>query len=202
MSDDHRESIALKIISRFKKCAAPSAAHSSVPRCGVSVPFAAICHSCHSYKASVISTPNCSRSSDRNVPIIAGTMSTSPPERPTRPAPVLGVAPLRNWLASIGPAAIALLMIILRWTCRVRMHNDQRQALTGAGTPYVYSVLHAQQLAAATCGHRGTAAMVSQSQDGALRSTRLEMRRHHPDPRLQPAPGPRPRRTGCALQSH
>lgn len=34
--------------------------------------------------------------------------------------------------------------------------------------PYVYSVLHAQQLAAATCGDPDTAAMVSQSRDGAF----------------------------------
>ena len=75
---------------------------------------------------------------------------------------------IRKSFAAVGPAAIALLMVILRSTCRCRLHNDQRAALTAAGTPYVYSVLHAQQLAAATCGHRGTAAMVSQSQDGAL----------------------------------
>ena len=74
----------------------------------------------------------------------------------------------RRTIASLGPAVIALLMVILRYTCRVRFHNDPRPALRKAGIPYVYSVLHAQQLAAATCGDPGTAAMVSQSQDGAL----------------------------------
>lgn len=58
-------------------------------------------------------------------------------------------------------------MVLLRWTCRVKFYDDPRPALRKAGIPYVYSVLHAQQLAAATCGDRGTAAMVSQSQDGA-----------------------------------
>jgi lysophospholipid acyltransferase (LPLAT)-like uncharacterized protein len=82
---------------------------------------------------------------------------------------------IRHVFASIGPAAIALLMVVLRWTCRVRMHNDPRAALRAAGVPYVYSVLHAQQLAAATCGHRGTAAMVSQSQDGALVALGLKL---------------------------
>lgn len=75
---------------------------------------------------------------------------------------------IRNSVAAVGPGLIALGMLLLRYTCRVRMHNDPRPALRAAGTPYVYSVLHAQQLAAATCGHQGTAAMVSQSRDGAL----------------------------------
>jgi lysophospholipid acyltransferase (LPLAT)-like uncharacterized protein len=77
-------------------------------------------------------------------------------------------AAIRDALASIGPSAIALLMVVLRFTCRARLHNDSRAALHSAGVPYVYSVLHAHQLAAATAGHNGTAAMVSQSQDGAL----------------------------------
>ncbi len=77
-------------------------------------------------------------------------------------------AALRNSLVAVGPLAIAALMLLLRWTCRVRLHNDPRGDLRAAREPYIYSVLHAQQLAAATCGDRGTAAMVSQSQDGAL----------------------------------
>lgn len=82
---------------------------------------------------------------------------------------------IRNALASIGPSAIAVVMVVLRFTCRVRMHNDTRAALQSAGVPYVYSVLHAQQLAAATAGHNGTAAMVSQSQDGALVALGLKL---------------------------
>jgi lysophospholipid acyltransferase (LPLAT)-like uncharacterized protein len=82
---------------------------------------------------------------------------------------------IRNTIAAIGPTVIALGMVILRWTCRVRLHNDPRPALRAAGVPYVYSVLHAQQLAAATCGDRGTAAMVSQSQDGALVALGLKL---------------------------
>jgi lysophospholipid acyltransferase (LPLAT)-like uncharacterized protein len=96
-------------------------------------------------------------------------MSTHQTENtPRRGRPAWYKIAIRKSLAAIGPCAIALLMIILRWTCRIRFHNDQRAALTAAGIPYVYSVLHAQQLAAATGGHRGTAAMVSQSRDGAL----------------------------------
>jgi lysophospholipid acyltransferase (LPLAT)-like uncharacterized protein len=57
-------------------------------------------------------------------------------------------------------------MLILRATCRARFHNDPRATLRAAGAPYIYSVLHAHQIAAATCPDRGTAAMVSRSKDG------------------------------------
>jgi lysophospholipid acyltransferase (LPLAT)-like uncharacterized protein len=75
---------------------------------------------------------------------------------------------LRSTIAALGPWLIATLMVLLRWTCRVRFHDDPRAALRAEGVPYVFSVLHAQQLAAATCGDPGTAAMVSQSRDGAF----------------------------------
>jgi lysophospholipid acyltransferase (LPLAT)-like uncharacterized protein len=84
-------------------------------------------------------------------------------------------AAVRNSFAAIGPSFVALLMVALRYTCRVRLHDDPRPALRRDGIPYVYSVLHAQQLAAATCGDRGTAAMVSQSQDGALVALGLKL---------------------------
>lgn len=91
-----------------------------------------------------------------------------PANAPRRRRPSWLKATIRDSLAAIGPLVIALGMVILRWTCRIRMHNDPRATLKAAGIPYVYSVLHAQQLGAATCGDRGTAAMVSQSRDGAL----------------------------------
>jgi lysophospholipid acyltransferase (LPLAT)-like uncharacterized protein len=69
-------------------------------------------------------------------------------------------------IAALGPWFIALGMLILRATCRVRLHNDPRPKLRAGDALYVYSVLHANQIAAATCGDRGTAAMVSQSRDG------------------------------------
>jgi lysophospholipid acyltransferase (LPLAT)-like uncharacterized protein len=57
-------------------------------------------------------------------------------------------------------------MLMLRATCRARFHNDRRSALRAGGASYIYSVLHAHQIAAATCPDRGTAAMVSRSRDG------------------------------------
>ena len=96
-------------------------------------------------------------------------MSNTPPEqREPRVRRAWYKTAIRKTFAAVGPGGIAFFMVLLRWTCRTRMHNDPRQALQAEGVPYVYSVLHAQQLAAATCGHRGTAAMVSQSLDGAL----------------------------------
>jgi lysophospholipid acyltransferase (LPLAT)-like uncharacterized protein len=67
---------------------------------------------------------------------------------------------------ALGPCGIALAMLILRLTCRVRLHSDPRPELRAKGVSYVFSVLHAHQIAAATGRERGTAAMVSQSRDG------------------------------------
>lgn len=73
--------------------------------------------------------------------------------------------PLSRWLIAWSAAAAILL---LRWTCRVRLHNDPRPQLRAAGTPYIYSVLHAHQIAAIIDGERGTGAMVSRSVDGGI----------------------------------
>jgi lysophospholipid acyltransferase (LPLAT)-like uncharacterized protein len=74
----------------------------------------------------------------------------------------------RAVLSKIGSYVFAAFLLTLRWTCRVKFHNDQRASLKARGVNYVYSVLHAHQIAAATCGHNGTAAMVSPSRDGEL----------------------------------
>ncbi|WP_186767746.1 lysophospholipid acyltransferase family protein [Blastopirellula retiformator] len=70
-----------------------------------------------------------------------------------------------NWIVA---HLAALAVLLLRLTCRVRLHDDPRPALRDAGVSYVYSVLHAHQVAAAMGAERGTAAMVSQSLDGQL----------------------------------
>jgi lysophospholipid acyltransferase (LPLAT)-like uncharacterized protein len=69
-------------------------------------------------------------------------------------------------VATLVPWLIAAYMLLLKMTCRKHFHNDPRALLREANRPYVFSVLHAHQLAAATCGDRGVAAMVSQSRDG------------------------------------
>ncbi len=63
---------------------------------------------------------------------------------------------------------IALAVVLLRVTCRSRMHNDPRRELRSAGVSYIYSVLHAHQIAAVINREPNTAAMVSQSADGQL----------------------------------
>ena len=86
--------------------------------------------------------------------------------RPNRSKRRLHTRFFRKVVAAIGPWFIALGMVILRATCRARFHNDPRPALRADGARYVYSMLHAHQIAAATSPERGTAAMVSQSRDG------------------------------------
>jgi lysophospholipid acyltransferase (LPLAT)-like uncharacterized protein len=75
---------------------------------------------------------------------------------------------LRKAAVTVGPLLVAFGLVLLRLTCRMRYHNDPRLLLRASGVPYVFSVLHAQQLAAAACGDRGTAAMVSRSRDGTF----------------------------------
>lgn len=70
---------------------------------------------------------------------------------------------------------VALAMLVLRLTCRTRVHDDPRCRLRSRGEPYAYCVLHAHQVAMAINGERGTAAMVSQSTDGELLSVGLRL---------------------------
>lgn len=60
----------------------------------------------------------------------------------------------------------AILLIFLRWSCRIRWHNDPRPALRQKGCPYAYAILHCHQIAAVIACEPGTGAIVSQSADG------------------------------------
>ncbi len=71
-------------------------------------------------------------------------------------------------LRSVASALLAVAMLLLRATCRISLHDDPRPGLRASGEPYTYSVLHAHQVSAAIDREKGTAAMVSQSADGAL----------------------------------
>ncbi len=62
----------------------------------------------------------------------------------------------------------AIFIVLLRWSCRIRVHNDPRPSLRDAGTPYAYAFLHCHQVAAVIGREPGTAAMVSRSVDGDL----------------------------------
>lgn len=63
---------------------------------------------------------------------------------------------------------IAAMVLVFRSTCRLRVHGDPRPALKREKKPYVYSIFHAHQIAAAINTEPNTAAMVSQSVDGEL----------------------------------
>jgi lysophospholipid acyltransferase (LPLAT)-like uncharacterized protein len=71
---------------------------------------------------------------------------------------------------------VALAVLILRTTCRTRLYNDPRDRLRAESQAYVYSVLHAHQIAAIIGGEPGTGAMVSRSADGALLVPSLRVR--------------------------
>jgi lysophospholipid acyltransferase (LPLAT)-like uncharacterized protein len=68
------------------------------------------------------------------------------------------------------------MILLIRWTCRIRHHDDPRPALRSAGHPYVYAFLHAHQLASVVAGESGTAAMLSRSADGDFLVPALRMR--------------------------
>jgi lysophospholipid acyltransferase (LPLAT)-like uncharacterized protein len=71
-------------------------------------------------------------------------------------------------LRFIAAWLIAISLLLLRWSCRVRWHDDPRPSLRREGCPYVYAILHCHQVAAVIGREPGTCAMVSRSADGDL----------------------------------
>jgi lysophospholipid acyltransferase (LPLAT)-like uncharacterized protein len=60
----------------------------------------------------------------------------------------------------------AIIFFILRWSFRVRWHDDPRASLRQEGCPYAYAILHCHQISAIIRAEAGTYAMVSRSDDG------------------------------------
>jgi len=75
---------------------------------------------------------------------------------------------LMRVLRFIAAWLIAISLILLRWSCRVRWHDEPRPALRQEGCPYIYAILHCHQVAAVIGCEPGTIAMVSHSADGDL----------------------------------
>lgn len=73
----------------------------------------------------------------------------------------LSVVRFLSWLV-VG------VVYLLRGTCRIVFHNDPRPELRKHGNGYLYGFLHAHQLSVMIGSERGTAAMVSRSNDGSL----------------------------------
>ena len=78
-----------------------------------------------------------------------------------------------KWLASW---AVALAISFLRNTCRIRTFDDPRDQLRASGQRYVYSILHAHQVAIVIGAEPGTGAMVSRSADGEMIVPALRIR--------------------------
>jgi lysophospholipid acyltransferase (LPLAT)-like uncharacterized protein len=78
-------------------------------------------------------------------------------------------------LVRVASYIIAILATALRWTCRVHFHDDPRESLRANGENYLFSFLHAHQLALIIGGEKGTGAMVSRSKDGELIVPLLKM---------------------------
>jgi len=74
-----------------------------------------------------------------------------------------------------GSWMICAFVMLIRWTQRVRYHNDPRDILRANSKTYIYSFLHAHQLCMTICSEKGAGAMVSQSADGQLIVPALEM---------------------------
>lgn len=71
---------------------------------------------------------------------------------------------------------IALAVLAFRWTCRVRIHGvDPRPEMRKRGEKYVFSILHAHQIAIVAFAEPRTAAMVSRSGDGELLQPTFKM---------------------------
>ena len=79
---------------------------------------------------------------------------------------------LRFLLAWMAAAAV----LAIRFTCRVRYHDDPRPALRASGVSYAYAFLHAHQIASVVVAESGTGAMVSRSTDGELLIPSLRVR--------------------------
>lgn len=75
---------------------------------------------------------------------------------------------MRGWTTKVLSWLVTGLGLLIRATCRNQLHGDPRPELRRQGTPYVYALLHAHQLAVLPGAEPGTAAMVSQSRDGDL----------------------------------
>lgn len=63
---------------------------------------------------------------------------------------------------------VAVAIVLLRASCRIRLHGDPRSGLRSQSRAYAYSVLHSHQISAIMDGEPGTGALVSRSADGGL----------------------------------
>jgi lysophospholipid acyltransferase (LPLAT)-like uncharacterized protein len=73
-----------------------------------------------------------------------------------------------NVVRLLAAWSLAILVFLLRSSCRVHAHGDPRPRLREDGERYVYAILHCHQVGAVVSCEPGTGAMVSRSKDGDL----------------------------------
>ena len=77
-------------------------------------------------------------------------------------------APMKRLLTQFAGILLGAYGVTLRITCRIHLHNDQRQAVSDLGYRYVFGTGHAYQISGLIAAEQGTGAMVSRSLDGGL----------------------------------
>jgi len=71
-------------------------------------------------------------------------------------------------LIRVASILIAMAVSCLRFTVKIRYHDDPRETFRKNGRGYLFSFLHAHQLGLILGSEKGTGAMVSRSKDGEL----------------------------------
>jgi lysophospholipid acyltransferase (LPLAT)-like uncharacterized protein len=87
---------------------------------------------------------------------------------------------MKPLLPRIAGWLVGIYVLVLQRTCRLRFHNDCREALASQGVRYVCGSLHAHQISCMLGAERGTAAIVSRSDDGEMVVPMLRMAGHVP----------------------
>ena len=75
---------------------------------------------------------------------------------------------MKHLLNQFAAIVLGLYGVLLRCTCRVRLHHDQRAEARDRGYRCVFGTGHAYQIAGMVAAERGTGALVSRSRDGGL----------------------------------
>lgn len=73
---------------------------------------------------------------------------------------------MKQWLPRIAGLLFGFALLLLRRTCRIRIHNDPREQIAAQGYRVVFGTLHAHQLCGVLAAEPGTGALVSRSADG------------------------------------